>query len=85
MSEVIPYLAFFLLQIPPPLTTVLILCIDLGTDIFPAMACAYEEPEADIMLRKPRDAKVDQLVGWRLFVFAYWQIGLIQVIGVMST
>jgi len=37
-----------------PLTTVLILCIDLGTDILPGIAFAYEESEMDIMLRKPR-------------------------------
>jgi len=81
LPEVIPYLAFFIFRIPLPLTTVLILCIDLGTDLFPAISCAYEEKESDIMLRPPRNAKVDRLVGWRLFVFSYLQIGIIQVMG----
>jgi sodium/potassium-transporting ATPase subunit alpha len=84
-SEVIPFLLFFLVQIPLPLTVVLILCIDLGTDLFPAISCAYEEAESDIMKRPPRNPVKDNLVGWRLFLFAYLQIGLIQVCGVMFT
>jgi len=67
------------------LTVVLILCIDLGTDLFPAISCAYEEAESDIMSRPPRNPDKDKLVGWRLFLFAYLQIGLIQVSGVMFT
>jgi len=82
--EVVPFLVFFICQIPQPLTTVLILCIDLGTDLFPAISCAYEEAESDIMDRKPRNAKTDRLVGWRLFVFSYLQIGLMQVAGVFA-
>jgi len=84
-SEVIPFLLFFVVQIPLPLTVVLILCIDLGTDLFPAISCAYEEAESDIMSRPPRNPDKDKLVGWRLFLFAYLQIGLIQVSGVMFT
>jgi len=72
-------------QIPLPLTVVLILCIDLGTDLFPAISCAYEEAESDIMSRPPRNPDKDKLVGWRLFCLAYLQIGLIQVSGVMFT
>jgi len=84
-SEVVPFLLFFVAEIPLPLTTVLILCIDLGTDLFPAISCAYEEAESDIMSRPPRNPNKDKLVGWRLFFFAYLQIGLIQVSGVMFT
>jgi len=83
--EVIPYLMYFLLGIPLPLTVVLVLCIDLGTDLFPAIALAYEEAESDIMKRPPRNQTTDRLVGWRLFVWAYLQMGLIQVIGVVYT
>jgi len=83
--EVIPYLMYFLFGIPLPLTVVLVLCIDLGTDLFPAIALAYEEAESDIMLRPPRNQVTDRLVGWRLFTWAYLQMGLIQVIGVVYT
>ena len=36
---------------PMPLSTVLILAIDLGTDMVPAISMAYEDAEADIMKR----------------------------------
>jgi hypothetical protein len=57
---------------------VLILCIDLGTDMVPAISMAYEAAEADIMQRPPRNAKVDRLVTKKLVSFAYLQIGVIQ-------
>ncbi|PXF42701.1 Sodium/potassium-transporting ATPase subunit alpha-4 [Gracilariopsis chorda] len=41
IPQLIAFLIFITLKIPLPLTTVLILCIDLGTDIFPAIALAY--------------------------------------------
>lgn len=83
--EIIPFLAFLIFQIPIPLTTVLILCIDLGTDIFPAIALAHENPEMDIMKRPPRNARTDRLVNKRLISFAYLQTGIIQTIAAFFT
>merc|ERR1719427_2023835 len=40
---------------PLPLGTVTILCIDLGTDMLPAISLAYEQAESDIMKRQPRN------------------------------
>jgi magnesium-transporting ATPase (P-type) len=48
--------------IPLPLGTVTILLVDLGTDIVPSIALAYENPEQDIMKRKPRNPFKDRLV-----------------------
>lgn len=59
----------------------LILTIDLGTDMMPAIAFAYENPELDIMERYPRNAKRDFMVGKKLISFAYLQIGLMQQFG----
>jgi sodium/potassium-transporting ATPase subunit alpha len=56
-----------------------ILCIDLGTDMWPAISLAYEHAEVNIMLRKPRNVKVDRLVNARLLSLSYMQIGVIQV------
>jgi sodium/potassium-transporting ATPase subunit alpha len=47
-------LSFIVIQIPLPISTVLILCVDLGTDMFLAISFAYEEFELDIMTRMPR-------------------------------
>ncbi|CAJ0583435.1 unnamed protein product, partial [Mesorhabditis spiculigera] len=78
IPEISPFLSFILLDIPLPLGTVTILCIDLGTDLWPAISLAYEEAESDIMKRRPRDPKHDKLVNERLISLAYGQIGMIQ-------
>ncbi|KAK0422168.1 hypothetical protein QR680_007409 [Steinernema hermaphroditum] len=78
IPEISPFLAYILFGIPLPLGTVTILCIDLGTDMVPAISLAYEEAESDIMKRQPRDPLHDKLVNERLISLAYGQIGMIQ-------
>ena len=78
IPEISPFIMFILGQLPLPLSTVLILCIDLGTDMIPAISFAYEAAELDIMLRFPRNSKRDHLVNMKLISFAYLQIGMIQ-------
>jgi len=78
IPEISPFLAFILLDIPLPLGTVTILCIDLGTDMVPAISMAYEFAESDIMKRQPRNPFTDKLVNERLISMAYGQIGMIQ-------
>merc|ERR1712025_224146 len=78
IPEISPFLFFIIAGVPLPLGVVTILCIDLGTDMVPAISLAYERAEADIMLRRPRDPKADRLVNSRLIGMAYLQIGFIQ-------
>jgi len=78
IPEISPFLAFILMDIPLPLGTVTILCIDLGTDMVPAISMAYEFAESDIMKRQPRNPFTDKLVNERLISMAYGQIGMIQ-------
>jgi sodium/potassium-transporting ATPase subunit alpha len=85
IPEILPFIFFILFQVPLPLSTVLILCIDLGTDMIPAISFAYENPELDIMDRQPRKAKMDHLVNTKLISFAYLQIGVIQASAGMYT
>merc|ERR1719223_858575 len=80
IPEISPFLSFITVGIPLPLSTVLILCIDLGTDMVPAISMAWEDKEADIMKRLPRDQKKDRLVTKKLVCFAYLQIGVIQAV-----
>ncbi|CAN0252268.1 unnamed protein product, partial [Ectocarpus sp. 13 AM-2016] len=54
IPEISPFICFITLGTPPPLSTVLILAIDLGTDMVPAISMSYEQAEADIMRRPPR-------------------------------
>lgn len=78
IPEISPFLLFILASVPLPLGTVTILCIDLGTDMVPAISLAYEKAESDIMKRMPRDPFKDKLVNERLISMAYGQIGMIQ-------
>ncbi|XP_020903916.1 sodium/potassium-transporting ATPase subunit alpha-B isoform X1 [Exaiptasia diaphana] len=78
IPEISPFLMFIILDIPLPLGTITILCIDLGTDMVPAISLAYEEAENDIMKRLPRNPKTDNLVNERLISMAYGQIGMMQ-------
>ncbi|XP_070597971.1 sodium/potassium-transporting ATPase subunit alpha-1 [Erythrolamprus reginae] len=81
IPEITPFLIFIIANIPLPLGTVTILCIDLGTDMVPAISLAYEQAESDIMKRQPRNSKTDKLVNERLISMAYGQIGMIQALG----
>eukprot|EP00002_Diphylleia_rotans_P025318 TRINITY_DN4_c0_g1_i1.p1 TRINITY_DN4_c0_g1~~TRINITY_DN4_c0_g1_i1.p1 ORF type:complete len:1021 (-),score=231.41 TRINITY_DN4_c0_g1_i1:296-3358(-) len=80
IPEISPFLVFIVVNIPLPLSTVLILSIDLGTDMIPAISLAYEKAESDIMRRPPRNADADRLVNARLISFAYFQIGMTQAV-----
>uniref|UniRef100_A0A8C9WLN3 Sodium/potassium-transporting ATPase subunit alpha n=1 Tax=Scleropages formosus TaxID=113540 RepID=A0A8C9WLN3_SCLFO len=80
IPEITPFLMYVAANVPLALGTVTILCIDLGTDMIPAISLAYENAETDIMKRKPRDAKTDKLVNERLISMAYGQIGMVQAV-----
>merc|ERR1712227_856434 len=80
IPEISPFLVFMVFSVPLPLGTVTILCIDLGTDLLPAISLAYEQAEYDIMKRTPRNKFTDKLVNERLISMAYGQIGMIQAL-----
>jgi len=78
VPEMLPMLTSLIFAIPLPLVIELVVCIDVGTDIIPAIALAYEKPEADIMRRPPRNPRHDRLVNKRLISITYGQIGMTQ-------
>jgi len=77
VSEIAPFLLHILFGIPQALSTEMILAVDLGADMVPAISLAYEIAESDIMLRPPRDQKTDNLVTRKLIGFSYFQIAVI--------
>ena len=83
MPELVPFLLFILANIPLPLGTVTILCIDLGTDMVPAISLAYEKAETDIMRRLPRNPQTHKLVGGQLINHAYGQKGMLEAVAGM--
>jgi len=78
IPEISPFISQAVMSIPLPLSTILILAVDLGTDMVPAISMAYETAEADIMKRPPRNSKTDRLVTKKLIHLAYLQIGIMQ-------
>lgn len=79
IPELIPFIAFVLFNIPLALSVILVLCIDLGTDIGPALGLGYEKPESDVMLQKPKSRK-ERLLTPSLFFQSYAIFGIIEVI-----
>ena len=54
IPEILPFIAFVIFALPLPMPVQLILAIDLGTDMIPAIALGVEKGEGDIMKRPPR-------------------------------
>jgi sodium/potassium-transporting ATPase subunit alpha len=77
IPEMMAFLIFIIFAVPLPLSTILILCISVGTDIFPAIGIGFEDAELDVMTRLPR-SPIDHLVSKKLLVYAYLQIGIIE-------
>jgi sodium/potassium-transporting ATPase subunit alpha len=79
VPELIPFLLYVAGNLPLGIETIIILCIDLGTDILPAIGLAYEEAEDAIMDRPPRTAST-HLVTPQLMLVAYGTIGVFQTV-----
>jgi len=80
IPEITPFLLYQVAGVPLPLPTVMILLVDLGTDLAPAISMAHEGAESDIMLKSPREQNRDKLVTWNLVSFSYLQIGVLQAL-----
>jgi sodium/potassium-transporting ATPase subunit alpha len=85
IPELLPFLGFVVIQFPLPLTTILILCIDLGTDVYPNICFAYEAAEEGLMTKRPRNVKTDKLCTLKLFAWGYAFMGVIQCSGCFLT
>jgi calcium-translocating P-type ATPase len=83
IPELVPYLAFVLFKVPPALTIMQILAVDLGTDMLPAVALGAEKPEPQSMQRPPR-SRSERLVNWPLLARAYLFLGLLEAVAAMS-
>ncbi|KAJ1133374.1 hypothetical protein NDU88_011669 [Pleurodeles waltl] len=78
IPEMVPFMVYIILNCPLPLGTITILFIELGTDIIPSIALAYEKPENDIMTRKPRHPTRDHLVNQQLLSYSYFHIAAME-------
>jgi Ca2+-transporting ATPase len=83
IPEIVPFLAMVVLGIPPALTILQILAVDLGTDIVPALALGAERAEVGTMDRPPR-AKREFLLNAPLLLRAYGFLGAIEAFLAMT-
>jgi len=79
VPEIIPFLLFVLFGWPLALPVLLILCIDLGTDMLPAIGLGMEPSSPDIMNLKPRDPR-KKILNWKMLARSYGVIGPLQTL-----
>ncbi|KAM0274957.1 hypothetical protein ACHAQH_007687 [Verticillium albo-atrum] len=79
-SEFWPVMVSVLFGLPQILSSFLMIVICLFTDAAAAIALAYEAPEADVLVRKPRVPGKDRLVDWKLIAQAYGLVGMIETL-----
>jgi magnesium-transporting ATPase (P-type) len=77
VPEILPFLLSALLNIPLALQIRQILAIDLGTDLFPALALGAEKPDPDVMQRPPR-RRHESLISRKLLQEAFLWLGPIE-------
>ena len=85
VPEVVPFLIFALAggAVPLPLTVLLILCIDLGTETLPALALGREPAEPGLMHRRPRPAH-ERLVTKQMLFRAWGLLGVSSAVLTMT-
>lgn len=83
-SELWPVMTNVLFGLPQILSSFLMIVICCFTDCAAATAIAYEKPEADVLLRPPRDPKRDRLVNFKLILNAYGVVGVMQSVCAFS-
>jgi Ca2+-transporting ATPase len=77
VPEIVPFLFFVLGGFPLPLTVLQILAVDLGTDLFPALALGREPAEPGVMERPPR-SRQERILSVSTLLRAYAWLGLIE-------
>ncbi|KAF7333008.1 Calcium ATPase [Mycena venus] len=83
-SELIPVLLNVLAGVPQALSSIQMIIICVVTDVLPALSLVYEKPEADLLLRKPRNRKTDRLADIRLLGHAYLFLGILETLTSMT-
>merc|ERR1712130_481831 len=77
MGQVFPFVFRIALGMPLPLTPLLLMCIDAGTDLIQGMSLCMEQQESDIMKRRPRDANKEHLATLKLIFNTHLVYGIL--------
>ncbi len=76
-AEMLPFVVFVLFGVPLPLTVMQVLAVDVGTDLFPALALGAERPGPNVMSRPPRKRR-EGLLNASTLLRAYLWLGSIE-------
>lgn len=79
--EMLAIFANAFLGLPLPLSSFLMICICVATDIGTTLSLIMEEPEGDLMHRPPYTKTGESLVNIQLFLHAFVFLGMIEAIG----
>ena len=79
VPEILPFLLTAIFHIPLALTVRQILAIDLGTDLFPALALGTEKPEPNVMNHPPR-RRTQPLIDGGLLARSFLWLGMIEAV-----
>merc|ERR1712232_915655 len=66
--------------LPSALTTLQVLLVDVGTDIWTAVAYAWQPEESSLMTKIPRHPDTDRMVSKGILVYSFLFIGVIQAL-----
>lgn len=77
IPQVLPTFAE-LFGVPTALTVAQVLLIDIGTDIWTAIAFALQAAEADLMSLQPRHPELEKMVNSKVLLYSYGYIGSVQ-------
>jgi len=69
-----------LMGLPEALSSVQVLLIDIGTDIWTAIAYALQPAEDKLMSRPPRHPRIEKLANAKLLVYSYCYMGTMQTL-----
>lgn len=78
VPQMVAFLMFICAECPLPLSTTMILLIDVGMNLIPTLGMGLEVAEGNLMERPPRNVFLDKLIPKGLFILAYLQLGMIQ-------
>lgn len=65
---------------PQALTVAQVLLIDIGTDIWTAIAYALQSAESKLMERRPRHPRQEKLVNSKVLLYSYGYMGMLQML-----
>jgi sodium/potassium-transporting ATPase subunit alpha len=75
-TEFITVFANVFLGMQLALSSYLQVCFSITNDVVMSISLMYEQPESDLMARKPRNVRTERLTDWRFFFQIYLFIGL---------